>query len=96
MDGHERAGEAEHVAHLRQRRVRTLPDDGDHAAPVSVRDLRLPPRPVVQGTDLADVAALLDQLLHHAQRDAETLCDLLAGVLSLIVTGQYPLADVEG
>ena len=96
MDGHERAGEAEHVAHFRQRRVRTLPDNGDHAAPVGVRDLRLPPRPVIQRADLANGPALLDQLLHHAQGDAEALCDRLAGVFPLIVTGKYPLADVEG
>lgn len=96
MDGHERAGESEHIAHFRQRRVRALPDDGDHAAPVSVRDLRLSPRPVIQGADLADRPALLDQLLHHSQRDAKTLCDRLAGVLPVIVAGKYTFADVEG
>ena len=96
MDGHERAGEAEHVAHFRQRRVRALPDDGDHAAPVSFRDLRLPPRTVIQRADLADGLALLNQLLHHAQRNAVALGDRLAGVFPLIVTGKYPLADVEG
>ena len=96
MDGDERTRKAEHVPHFRQSRVRALPNDGDHAAPVRVRDLRLPSRPMIQGADLADGLALLDQLLHHAQRDAETLRDLLAGVLPLVVAGEYPFADVEG
>ena len=96
MDGHKRAGKAERIAHFRQSRVWALPDDGDHAIAVSLRDLRFPPRPVIQGADLADGPALLDQLLHHAQRDAEALCDRFAGVFPLIVTGKYPLPDVEG
>ena len=96
MDGHKRAGEAERIAHFRQSRVRALPDDGDHPIAVSFSDLRLPPRPVIQGADLADGPALLDQLHHQAQRDAEALCDRLAGVFPLIVTGKYPLPDIEG
>ncbi len=96
MDGDERTGEAEHVAHFGQRRVRTFPDDSDHAAPVRVRDLRLPPGPVIQGADLADGFALLDKFFHHSKGDAETLSYRVSRPLFLIIAGKYTPADIEG
>ena len=61
-----------------------------------IQDDGLAPRKVMAGLDIAGVFSLLQQLLHHAQRDAEALCDRLAGVFPLIVTGKYPLPDIEG
>ena len=96
MDGDERTGEPEPVAHFGQRGVRVLLDDGDHAAPVRVGDHRLPSCPVIKRADLASGFALLDKLFHHAQRYAEPIRDSLTRVSLLIVTGEYSLADIKG
>lgn len=96
MDGDERTGESEHVAHFGQRGIRALPDDSDHAAPVRVGDHRLPPCPVIKRAYLASGFALLDKLFHHAQGYAEPIRDSLTRVSLLIVTGEYSLADIKG
>ena len=96
MNGDERTGEPEHVAHFGQRGIRALPDDGDHAAPVRVGDHRLPTCPVIKRADLASGFALLDKLFHHAQRYEEPIRDSLTRVLLLVVTGEYSFADIKG
>ena len=96
MDRHKRAAQAEPVAKLRQRHVRAFPDGGRHVPPVRLRDGRLPPRPVVEVSDLAGGLSLPQQFLHHSQRDAEPLGYGIPCVLALIAARQYPLANVEG
>ena len=96
MDRHKRAAQAEPVAQFRQRHVRALPYGRRHVTAVSLRYHRLPPRPVVEVSDLSDGPALPQQLLHHPQRNAEPLGYGIPRVLVRVVAGQYPFADVDG
>lgn len=96
MDRHNRAAQAEAVAQFRQRHVRALPYGRRHALSMRPRYDRLPTRPVAEVSDLAGGLALLQQLLHHSQRDAKPLGYRIPRVLARVVARQYPFANVEG
>ena len=58
-------------------------------------DDRLASRQVVARADLAGVPALLQELLHHAQRHPEPIGNLFTGALPAVVRSQYPFAQVQ-
>lgn len=45
--------------------------------------------------DASGAAALLDELLNHAQGDTQARCDLLAGSLLIIIRGEDALAQIK-
>jgi hypothetical protein len=53
-------------------------------------------RAVMLGADVAEAAALLEELLDHAQRNPETAGHLFAGVLVVIIGGQNPFSQIQG
>lgn len=63
---------------------------------MGTEDLWLAPRAMVLGTDVAETATLLDQLLDHAQGNAEAVSDLIPCYITFIVGGQDSLTEVEG
>jgi len=51
---------------------------------------------MVLGTDVAETATLLDQLLDHAQGNAEAAGDLFPRYVTLIVSSEDSLAEIKG
>lgn len=84
------------LAQLRESQVGRGPEAPADGLPVGVEDLGLASGAVVLRGDVADSAALLEELLDHAQGDAEALGDLVAGAFARVVGGKDAFTEVEG
>jgi hypothetical protein len=56
---------------------------------------RLAPAEPIPGADVAGVPALLQQLLDHAQGDPETMGDLGARPLIVVIGGQDSFTQIQ-
>jgi hypothetical protein len=92
---------------LRERDARLLPDHPERnarlprdeladAVAVGLGDGGLAPGAGVERLRVPEFLALPEQLLHEAERHHEGVRDLLAGVLSRVVAGEYAHAHVGG
>jgi len=66
-----------------------------HLLPVPGQDQRLAPGQMVPRADVPDVAALLEQLLDHAQGDPEAVCHLVPRCPSLVISLQNPFPQIQ-
>jgi hypothetical protein len=82
VDGGQGAGQPHGLSQLRQGQIGPSGQQPLKTLPVVVQDLGLAPGPVVLGTDVPGVPALLEELLDHAQRHAKAHRDLRAGAFA--------------
>jgi hypothetical protein len=63
---------------------------------VSGDNHRLAPTEAMPWSNVAGAPTLLQKLLDHAQGDAETVGDLGAGALSVVIGSQDSFAQIQG
>jgi len=95
MDGGQRAFKPNGLTQFRQRQVRLAGQKGEHAIAVAGKNLWFAAGKMVAGADVARVAALLQQLFDHSQRNAETGGDFIAGPLLSVVGVENALTQVN-
>ena len=96
MDGRQGAGKARRGAQFRQGQVGLAPEEFAHGFLVRREDERLASAEVVPRGDVAGVAALLEELFDHAQRNTVTAGDHIAGAFAIVIGSQYPFTQVQG
>ena len=84
------AGQPSCCAHFGKRHIRLFLEQYFEPLAMRLKYLWLSSRPMMLGRQVAYPSSLLQQLLHHAQRDSEPLGHLQPGPARLIVTLQYP------
>jgi hypothetical protein len=67
-----------------------------HLATVAVENDRLAPAAVVHGSDAAGVAALLNELLDHAQRHLKASGHLITGHIPSIIGFENARSQIHG
>jgi hypothetical protein len=88
MDGLQRAVQFQGVAQFLEGQIRLLAQQGAHLAFMPRDDPRLAPGQVMAMRDGAGVAALLEELFDHPQRNPETPRHILARAFPGIVRPQ--------
>lgn len=83
-------------AQLGEGQVGRVPEAPADGLAVGAEDFGLAPGAVVLRGDVADAASLLEELLDHAQGDAEAPGDLVADALARVVGGEDAFTQVEG
>jgi hypothetical protein len=96
VDGLNGAFEAEADADLLQGEIGLLGNKGAKFAAVGVEDDGFAAAAMMAGSDVAGVAALMEQLLDHAQGHFETAGHLLAGRITAIIGFEDALTEIHG
>ncbi len=95
MDGLGSAGDGDGVTQFHQRHVRMVADQPFELPFVLGRDLWLGSRKPVPRRDIPRLASLLQQLLHHAQRDVVPVSNLLARPVIPVIGRHNTLAKIS-
>ena len=95
MDGRKRAGQPGGGAQLLEGQVGFASQQGSHLLAVAGHDAGLAARTMVLGAKVANPAALLEELLDHPNGDPETPGHRRPRFLALIVSRQYPFAQIQ-
>lgn len=96
MDGLDAASEAEAAADFLKGETGLLGNKGAQFAAVGVEDDRLAAATMMAGSDVTGGAALMEQLLDHAERHFETAGHLLTGSLTAIIGFEDALTEIHG
>ena len=95
MDGWEGAGKPRFTAQFLKRHVGFACQQFLHGCFVNLENLRFATTQVMAWCDITSVAALLNELFDHPQRDLIAACDLVAGSFSTIVGSQDAFAQIH-
>ena len=95
MNGWQRAAQARSLAQFGQGQVRLVRQQGSHLSLMGLEDERLAPRKTMARGKVAGAAALLEEFLDHAQRNAIAPGDLFACALVVVVRSQNPLTQIQ-
>ncbi len=95
MDGGQRAVQSRGHAQFLEGQVGLFMQQHAQLLPMMVEDPGLAAGTMVLGAEVANPAALLEQFLNEAQRDAETAGHRLPGIFPLVVSRQNPLAQIQ-
>ncbi|MDP9180000.1 MAG: hypothetical protein M3O61_20215 [Gemmatimonadota bacterium] len=66
-----------------------------HLAAMAGKDDRFPAAAMMPGSDVAGVAALLEELFDHAQRNHEPVGDLFAGNIPPVIGLEDALTEID-
>lgn len=95
MNGRQGAFEIQGRLQLFEREVRTLRQLRTEGV-VVFRQLGFTSRAMMLRAQIAQTPPLLEELFHHAKRDAIALRNVLPGALLIIVSGQDPFPQIKG
>ena len=96
MDGLDGAGQSDMGADLLKGQIRSLLEKLPHLAAVGVENDRLAPAAVMERSDVAEVATLLEEFFHHGERHLETAGDRLTRDVATIISIEDALAEIHG
>ena len=96
MNGRQRAVQSRSLAQFGQSQIRLVFEQRSHPLPMGGDDQRLAPGITMARGDVAGAAALLEELLDHAQGDAIAPGDIFPGAFVTVVRGQNPFPQIQG
>lgn len=96
MKGGNRAIKTNDVTKLLQSKIRFGFKCFAHGLTMRTEDFWFATGTMVLGTDVAETATLLDQLLDHAQGNAEAAGDLFPRYVTFIVSSEDSPAEIKG
>lgn len=95
MDGRERAGKPGGGAQFLEGQVGLFDQQHLQLLPVAGEDAGLAAGTMVLGAEVANPATLLEEFLDHPNGDPKTPGHRLPRVFALIVSRQYPFAQIQ-
>jgi len=95
MNGRERAFQLRGGAQFLERQVGLFLYQEAQLPLMGLDDQGLAPRAMVARADLSGASTLLQEFLHHPERNPVTLRNLLSGPILLVIGSQNPFAQIQ-
>jgi hypothetical protein len=95
MDGGQGAGQTSGRSQFAQGQIRLPGKQAAEVVAVPVKNLGLAPGEGVARSDVAGVAALLEELLDRTQGNPKAMGDFVSGAFVGVVRSQYPFSQIQ-